>query len=83
MSYWSHNPEKYDEICNKGIADYLFNQLGIDLDSFEDPVEISLITQDIVAFLQENYQETWDKLLLKAQKEVRESEQTYWEGFIP
>lgn len=27
MSWASHNPEKYDEIVRKGLADYLFNEV--------------------------------------------------------
>ena len=49
MNYWSDNPEKWDEICRKGIADRILTLLrddGMDSTGFEH-----LTVDDVVRVL--------------------------------
>ena len=73
MSYWSHNPEKYDEICNEGIAGWLLNEAGFD--GSDDP---GGVLTGVLDHLKLAYPEIWDKLLKDAQEYVSKAEKDYW-----
>ena len=76
MSYWSHNPEKYDEICNQGITEWLLNEASFDGSS----VDASEVLLGVIDHLKLAYPEIWGKLLTNAQKQVSEVERDYWDS---
>lgn len=85
MSYWSENPEAYDECERKGIARKLASWLGFEMadeqESFESDVEY------IIDQLNHS-REPGDKKLMDALREWANAEivdrtNTYFERFIP
>ena len=73
MSYWSHNPEKYDEICNQGIVEWLLSEAG-----FEGNDDSGGVLLGVVDHLKLAYPEIWGKLLTDAQKHISDVEENYW-----
>lgn len=74
MSYWSHHPELYDEICCEGIARFLLNDHhGEQMDA------ICSLTNTLQEWLSTPvFRPVVDTLRSLAHKEISEIEQEYW-----
>ena len=80
MSYFSHHPEAYDEIIQKGVAHWLVWYSGLDEDSC-----------DVFAAFISNLQCDYDKearatlnwLMDKAQTQINDAERAYWDRMVP
>lgn len=89
MSYFSHNPEAYDEICVKAITDKLL--LNASLDATEEQYEfLQLVVDNLYharvpikpgAFGQ--FCNLTDGLLDWAHEEIVCREQKFWERLVP
>ncbi len=87
MSYFSHHPEAWDEICIKAIAERLYQETGID---DENQREVVLAVADALYHARIPRardtavpSDVADALMEWAHEEVKDQEQAYWERFIP
>ena len=87
MSYFSHNPEAYDEICVQAIAQRLYAETGIDdEDKREVIVEVAraLYEARIPKARDTAMPSTVTEALLEWAKEnLKDAEQAYWDSFVP
>jgi hypothetical protein len=80
MSYWSHNPEKYDDIIRKGILHWM-DRL-IDEAGFEGPREWSDGYEALIETLQmdPHTRDVYDAMCNRASKDIINAEQDYFSG---
>ena len=80
MSYWSDNPEKYDELTRKGILQWL-NRL-VDKAGFEGPREWSEGYEALIEVLQMNplTHDIYEVLCHHASRDIVRAEQDYFGG---
>lgn len=87
MSYFSHNPEAYDEICVKAIAQRLYAETGIDdEDKREVVLEVAsaLYNARIPKARDTAMPSTVTEALMDwAREEMRDQEQAYWDSMVP
>lgn len=67
MSYWSENPEIYDEICCQGVSRFLVGRS-------EGPVYEALLEWALDPDLRPAFR----KLCRLATRDIRSAEQSYW-----
>jgi uncharacterized Fe-S cluster-containing MiaB family protein len=88
MSYFSHHPEAYDEICAKGIARKMTSYAGLDCQATGvDEEEIRSQFEAFISNLQcdtdPKMLQVYDALITWAQEEVNDQEQAFWERGVP
>lgn len=75
MSFFSHNPEKWDEIERRGVALYLAAHMqddGLIEDLAEALCELQLASES---------QAAWKELTRLAHKEIDNEQQDFWGSF--
>lgn len=76
MSYFSHNPEAYDEIERRGVANYLAFHMG-------DEALLDDLTEALCELQMASESQTaWKELTRLAQKQIQNAEVSFWDSFI-
>ena len=88
MSYFSHNPEAYDEIMVKGVTDKLLLNAAEDATEeqreFLESIVLNLYAANVKHIKGNSNQfDVWDALTAWAHDEVMSQEQRYWDGMVP
>lgn len=86
MSYFSHNPEAYDEILAKGIARKMVSYAGLDCPE-NDEEDLRKTFEAFISNLQSDHEpkmrQVYDILIEWSHEEIQDQEQAYWERFVP
>lgn len=79
MSWASHNPEAWDEICVNGIVQKIEDAMKV----YAEPIDAGEL-RDVIHAIQETAdgEKVFDALLTWAQKEVVDAEADYFGGLI-
>jgi hypothetical protein len=79
MSYWSHNPEVYQEICNKAIVRKLVANMPYEDYFFTEEQVKSMLSSALDELsIDKEFSKAYDALLDWAQKEVSDGEANYF-----
>ena len=90
MSYFSHNPEAWDEIEHRGVARKLAS-IWVDVWNLKTAVEQEEVEEKLAGVFSEltcgprtsAERKLWDALTDWAREDIQDQEQAYWERFIP
>ena len=87
MSYFSHNPEAYDEIMVKGVTDKLLLNAAEDATEeqreFLENIISNLCAANVKHSRNVGWADVFEDLVAWAHDEVMSQEQRYFERFVP
>ena len=94
MSYFSHNPEAYDDIQVQGITDFFMSfwcagGSRTEAEKKQSDIDEETTREGLISIFQEmscdhgaKGHEHWNKLVDMAFDCIRSQEQAYWESFV-